>query len=45
LKTVLQRLSVFLLAAVTTGAAAAAGGKYLPDIQQILDKKTRTSRP
>ena len=38
MKTVLQRLSVFLLAAVT-GAATAAGGKYLPDIQQILDKK------
>ncbi len=38
MKTVLQRLSVFLLAAVT-GAATAAGGKYLPDLQQILDKK------
>lgn len=37
MKTVLQRLSIFLLVAVT-GAAAAAGGKYLPDIQQILDK-------
>ncbi len=31
-------MSIFLLVAVT-GAATAAGGKYLPDIQQILDKK------
>lgn len=37
MKTVLRRLCGFLLA-VATGAAVAAGAKYLPDIQQILDK-------